>query len=111
MIEFRNTAGFYLSTFKKEQLSERILQFDVRLCEGRIWIDKIIGNTTGYSKDNRRVQHSFETFKALVDFFNTTYGESNLCVFEALGERTVESHKIHYARVKALREKRLNENY
>lgn len=69
---------------------------------------RIIGDST---KEIRRVQHSFETFKALVDFFNTTYGESNLCVFEALGERTVESHKIHYARVKALREKRLNENY
>jgi len=108
MIEFRNTAGFYLSTFKKEQLPEDTIQFDVRLAEGKVWIMRIIGDST---KEIRRVQHSFETFKALVDFFNTIYGESNLCVFEALGERTVESHKIHYARVKALREKRLNENY
>ena len=109
MIEFRNTAGFLLSTFKDYQLlPEDTIQFDVRLGEGKFWIMRIIGDST---KEIRRVQHSFETFKALVDFFNTTYGESNLYVFEALGERTVESHKIHYARVKALREKRLNENY
>jgi len=111
MIEFRNTAGFYLSTFKKEQLSERILQFDVRLCEGRIWIDKIIGNTTGYSKDNRRVKHSFETFEDLMNFFNKNYGESNLFEFEVLGKKCVESHKIYHAKIEKMREKRENENY
>ena len=108
MIEFRNTAGFLLSTFKEEQMPEGTIQFDVRLAEGKFWIMRIIGDST---KEIRRVNHTFETFKALMDFFNTIYGENNLGVFEAFGERIMESHKIHYAKMKAMREKRLNENY